>query len=42
MADARRSTERYSFNVYQADFDYIWPRLQLVLPDQGSQRTGRL
>jgi hypothetical protein len=34
MADARLLIESYSFNVYQADFDYIWPRLQLVLPEQ--------
>jgi hypothetical protein len=37
MADARVMTETYSLNVYNVDFSYIWPRLQLVLPEQGSE-----
>jgi hypothetical protein len=37
MADARFLTESYCLNVYNVDFSYIWPRLQLVLPEQGSQ-----
>jgi hypothetical protein len=36
MADARRLIESYSFNVYQVDYDYIWPRLQLVLPEKSA------
>ncbi len=38
IGDARLLTERYSLNAYRVDFDYIWPRLQLVLPDQSSFR----
>jgi hypothetical protein len=38
IGDARQLTERYSLNAYQVDFDYIWPRLQLVLPDQNPFR----
>jgi|GraSoi2013_115cm_1033766.scaffolds.fasta_scaffold05887_3 hypothetical protein len=34
IGDARLLTERYSFNAYKVDFEYIWPRLQLVLPDK--------
>jgi hypothetical protein len=37
MGDARFLTESYSLNVYNVDFSYIWPRLQLVLPEQGGQ-----
>lgn len=34
MADARVISESYCFRMYQVDFEYIWPRLQLVLPAQ--------
>lgn len=36
MGDARLLTERYSYDAYRAEFDYLWPRLQLVLPEQGA------
>lgn len=37
MADTRFMVESYSSNAYGVDFDYIWPRLQLVLPQQAAQ-----
>jgi hypothetical protein len=41
MADARFLSESYCLNAYNVDFSYIWPRLQIVLPDQGAQgNTG--
>jgi hypothetical protein len=36
MADAKRLTEQYCEEAYSVQFDYLWPRLQLQLPDQGS------
>jgi hypothetical protein len=36
IGDARLLTELYSLKAYQVGFDYIWPRLQLVLPDKSS------
>ena len=39
MADARFLAESYSLNAYNVDFSYLWPRLQVVLPDQGAQGT---
>lgn len=36
MADARLATEQYCYEAYGVEFGYLWPRLQLVLPDQGS------
>lgn len=36
MADARRYTERYSEDNYGVQFDYLWPRLQLQLPETGA------
>jgi hypothetical protein len=37
MADIRFLVEQYSSQAYNAPFDYIWPRLQLVLPTKGDQ-----
>jgi hypothetical protein len=39
MADARFLTESYSTKSYNVDFAYLWPRLQVALPDQGAQGT---
>lgn len=36
MADVRLLIESYSSKAYNADFGYIWPRLQLALPEQGA------
>jgi hypothetical protein len=41
MADARWLTERYSFNAYKVDFDYLWPRLQLVLPPSSGEAASK-
>jgi len=35
MADTRILVEKYSADNYGVEFDYIWPRLQLVLPVKG-------
>lgn len=37
MADTRYRVESYCANAYGVDFNYIWPRLQMVLPQQGAQ-----
>jgi hypothetical protein len=37
MADIRFLVEQYSLQAYNAPFDYIWPRLQLVLPTKADQ-----
>jgi hypothetical protein len=34
MAQARATAEAYSLNVYGVKFDFIWPRLWLVLTDK--------
>jgi hypothetical protein len=36
MADARRLIERYSEDAYGVLFEFLWPRLQLQLPDTGA------
>jgi hypothetical protein len=36
IGDARMMAESYSAKVYRVDFDYVWPRLQLAFPDQGT------
>jgi hypothetical protein len=36
MADARLLTEQYSLQAYGVKFDYLWPRIQLVMPEQGA------
>jgi hypothetical protein len=36
VGDARTLAESYSWNVYGVDFDFVWPRLQLILPDKDS------
>lgn len=35
MADTRILVEKYCADSYGVEFDYIWPRLQLVLPAKG-------
>lgn len=35
MADAKRLTQQYCEEAYGVQFDYLWPRLQLELPDKG-------
>jgi hypothetical protein len=42
IGDARVVAERYSEDVYQAEFEYLWPRLQLVVPanDPVAERIG--
>jgi hypothetical protein len=42
VGDARRITERYSEDTYQVDFDYIWTRIQTVLPAVPKDDTGFL
>lgn len=32
LGDARANVEEYTLDVYSADFDFIWPRIQLVVP----------
>lgn len=34
MADTRFLVEKYPADAYDVDFDYIWPRLQLVIPNK--------
>lgn len=34
LAEARRSAEAYSENVYGVAFDFVWPRLWLVIPEK--------
>ncbi|MFI0847445.1 hypothetical protein ACH196_25935 [Mesorhizobium sp. IMUNJ23232] len=34
VGDARRNVERYSEDVYGVDFDYLWTRIQLVMPER--------
>jgi hypothetical protein len=31
IGDARRVTERYAWDVYQVDFNFLWPRLLLAI-----------
>lgn len=31
IGDARANVQRYTADVYNADFDYIWPRIQLAM-----------
>jgi hypothetical protein len=43
VGDARRLAERYSEDAYGVDFDYVWTRIQMLLPkdDEGfSQRLS--
>jgi len=42
IGDARVVAERYSEDVYQAEFEYLWPRLQLMVPanDPVAERIG--
>jgi hypothetical protein len=37
VGDARLLAERYSEDTYRVDFNYLWPRIQLLLPkaDEG-------
>jgi hypothetical protein len=37
MADTRMLVESYCSKTYGVSFEYLWPRLQLVLPQLGSQ-----
>ena len=32
IGDARANVQRYTSDVYDADFDFIWPRVQSILP----------
>lgn len=34
VGDARRNVERYSEDVYGVDFDYLWTRIQMVMPEK--------
>ena len=36
MADTRFLVEKYPLDAYDVDFDYIWPRLQMVMPSKGN------
>ena len=36
MGDARMLTERYSYDAFRVTFDYLWPRLEMAMPDQGA------
>jgi hypothetical protein len=40
MADTRVLMESYPAKAYGVDFAYIWPRLQLVIPQQAAQGEG--
>jgi hypothetical protein len=31
IGDARATVQRYTADVYNADFDYVWPRIQLAM-----------
>ncbi|WP_027154888.1 hypothetical protein [Mesorhizobium sp. WSM2561] len=33
VGDARRFAERYSDDTYQVEFNYLWPRIQMLLKD---------
>jgi len=38
VGDARALAERYPLAVYNAEFDYLWPRLHLVIGDDKTDR----
>ena len=40
LGDARRSIERYALDVYDVDFDFLWPRLLLTLDDKDPLALG--
>lgn len=42
VGDARRFAERYSEDTYQVEFNYVWPRIQMLLKDDDafSQRLS--
>jgi hypothetical protein len=40
MADTRFLVEKYTSDAYDVDFDYIWPRLQMVIPSKGDDNDG--
>jgi hypothetical protein len=42
MADIRLLIEKYSQDTYGVDFDFLWPRLQALLPGQSEKDTGTM
>jgi hypothetical protein len=42
VGDARRLAERYSEDTYRVDFDYVWTRIQMLLPNDDSGFPQRL
>ena len=42
VGDARRITERYSEDTYQVDFDYVWTRIQMLLPKEDTEFLKRV
>lgn len=42
VGDARRISERYSEDTYRVDFDYIWTRIQMILPKDDTNFLQRL
>lgn len=39
FADARSSTQQYSWEAYHVYFNFIWPRIQSLMPEDGQLTT---
>lgn len=42
MGDARWAAERYPDDVYAVPFDFLWPRLELLIPADDTELSARL
>lgn len=42
VGEARRLVERYSKDTYGVEFDFVWPRIQMLLPNDDDGFTQRL